>query len=66
MLMHYREYEIVGCRFVTKAELLQIIKLVEQGKITPVVTKTYPFEQANEALNDLRDQKSLGRTVLTF
>jgi len=66
MLMHYREYEIVGCRFVTKAELLQIIKLVEQGKITPVVTKTYPFEQANEALNDLRDQRSIGRTVLTF
>jgi D-arabinose 1-dehydrogenase-like Zn-dependent alcohol dehydrogenase len=63
--MHYREYEIVGCRFVTKAELLQIIKLVERGKITPVVTKTYPFEQANEALKSLSEQRSLGRTVLT-
>ena len=43
-----------------------VMQLVEQGKITPVVTKTYPFEQANEALKDLSEQKSLGRTVLTF
>jgi len=50
MMMHYREYTVMGARFTTKAELLELIKLVEQGKIRPVVTKTLPFDQANEAL----------------
>ena len=64
MMMHYNEYEIIGCRFVTKSELLEVIKLVENGKIKPVVTQTFPFDQANAALETLKEGKSLGRIVL--
>lgn len=64
MLMHYREYEIIGCRFISKAELLELIKLIENGKIKPVVTQTFPFDQANEALKVLKEGKTLGRIVL--
>jgi 2-desacetyl-2-hydroxyethyl bacteriochlorophyllide A dehydrogenase len=64
MMMHYNEYEIIGCRFVTKSELLELIKLVENGKIKPVVTQTFPFDQANAALETLKEGKSLGRIVL--
>ena len=66
MAMHYNEYHIIGSRFLIKAELLQVIKLVEQGRIEPVVTKTLPFQQANEALGALQQKAILGRTVLTF
>jgi 2-desacetyl-2-hydroxyethyl bacteriochlorophyllide A dehydrogenase len=65
MMMHYNEYEIIGSRFVTKAELLQLIHLVENGKIKPVVTTTFPFERANDALDVLKEGKILGRIVLT-
>jgi len=66
MMMHYREHTVIGSRFVTKAGLLELIKLVEAGKIEPVVTKTLPFDQANEALEALRKKTYLGRIVLTF
>jgi propanol-preferring alcohol dehydrogenase len=66
MMMHYNEYEIIGCRFVTKSELLELIKLVENGKIKPVVTQTFPFDQANAALETLKEGKSLGRIVLVL
>jgi len=66
MMMHYNEYEIIGCRFVTKGELLELIKLVENGRIKPVVTQTFPFDQVNEALETLKTGKCLGRIVLTL
>jgi 2-desacetyl-2-hydroxyethyl bacteriochlorophyllide A dehydrogenase len=66
MAMHYHEYEIIGCRFVTKGELLELIRLVEKGQIKPVVTQTFPFDQVNEALQTLKAGKCLGRIVLTL
>jgi D-arabinose 1-dehydrogenase-like Zn-dependent alcohol dehydrogenase len=66
MAMHYNEYEIIGCRFVTKAELLELIRLVETGKIKPVVTQTFPFDQVNTALETLKEGKNLGRIVLVL
>jgi 2-desacetyl-2-hydroxyethyl bacteriochlorophyllide A dehydrogenase len=66
MAMHYNEYEIIGCRFVTKAELRELVQLVEIGKIKPVVTETFPFDQVNEALETLKAGKNLGRIVLVL
>lgn len=66
MAMHYNEYEIIGSRFTTKVEMLQLIKLVEQGRIKPIVTQTFPFEKTNEALEALRQKKILGRIALTL
>jgi threonine dehydrogenase-like Zn-dependent dehydrogenase len=66
MMMHYREYTMIGARFVTKAGLMELINLVEQGKIEPVVTKVFPFDQANDALAALRNKTYLGRIVLTL
>jgi len=66
MDMHFHEWQVIGSRFVTKPELMKVIKLIEEGKIEPVVTETFPFEQANDALKALRSKTMLGRTVLTF
>jgi len=45
---------------------LQAIRLVEQGKIKPVVSRTFPFEKTNEALELLKGEETMGRLVLTF
>jgi len=66
MAMHYNEYEIIGCRFVTKHEVLTLIRLIENGKIKPVVTKTFPFDRVNDALDALKTGNVLGRIVLTL
>jgi propanol-preferring alcohol dehydrogenase len=66
MAMHYNEWEVKGARLCTKAELLQVISLVEQGKIKPVVSRTFPFEEANEAMKMLKRGEMIGRLALTF
>ena len=35
-----------------------------EGKISPVVSKTYPLEQANLALNDIMQRRVIGKIVL--
>lgn len=62
--MHYNEWKIIGTRMGTKNELLNLIALTEKGKITPVVSKKYPFTEANEALMFLKQGKAVGRIVL--
>jgi 2-desacetyl-2-hydroxyethyl bacteriochlorophyllide A dehydrogenase len=66
MMMHYNEYEIIGCRFVTRAELRELIQLVETGKVKPVVTQTFAFDQVNAALEALKAGKNLGRIVVVL
>jgi len=66
MAMHYNEWDIKGSRLCTKTELLQVIRLVEEGKIKPVVSKTFPMEKANEALMELPHEGTAGRLVLTI
>jgi 2-desacetyl-2-hydroxyethyl bacteriochlorophyllide A dehydrogenase len=66
MDMHYNEWNICGSRVSTKQELLEVIDLVEEGKIQPVISKEFFFEEANEALEFLKQRKAIGRTILTF
>ena len=58
------EKQILGMRGMTRADLAEVIKLVENKKITPYVYKTMPFEEINEALQEMRDGKAIGRIVL--
>lgn len=66
MAMHYNEYRILGSRYVTKGEMLELIKLLERGQVEPVVTRSFPFEEANQALQALAEKTFLGRTILTL
>jgi propanol-preferring alcohol dehydrogenase len=66
MEMHYNEWMICGSRVSTKQELLEVIDLVQRGKITPVVSNFFPWEKANEALREIQKRTGIGRTVLTF
>ena len=66
MAMHYNEWKIFGSRLCTKAEFLEVISLIEEGKIKPVLSDTFPFEKANEALQALQRQDIVGRIALTF
>jgi len=64
--MHFNEWNIHGSRVSTKQELMEVITLVETGKIKPVIAKHFPWEQADEALMELKRGETVGRTVLTF
>lgn len=58
------EWEILGSRNVSKRELVEVVNLVAAGRIRPVVTGTYPLEEAEAIHQRLRKQEIIGRVVL--
>ncbi|MEW6549395.1 MAG: zinc-binding dehydrogenase [Spirochaetota bacterium] len=58
------EKEILGMRGMTKLDLVEVIGLVEAGKIVPFIYMSIPFERINEGLEMLRTGKAKGRVVL--
>ena len=62
----YDEIEIIGSRASIRQDLVDVISLVERGKVKPVISERFPLEKANEAFVKLRNSASLGRIVLTL
>jgi len=56
--------EIHGSRYVSMAELIDAVKLVKQGKIKPVVTQTFPLEEAEKAHQLIQANRVTGRAAL--
>jgi NADPH:quinone reductase-like Zn-dependent oxidoreductase len=48
-----------------KAELLVLKDLIETGKMTPVIDRTFALSDSAEALNHIRDGHARGKTVIT-
>lgn len=66
MEMHYNEWIVCGSRVSTKQELLEVIDLVQQGRMKPILYKHLFWEEANEAIQEIQKGTALGRVVLTF
>lgn len=58
------EWEILGSRNASKRELVEVVALVAAGRIKPIVTGTYPLEEAENIHQRLRKQEIIGRVVL--
>jgi len=56
--------EIHGSRYVSMAELIEAVKLVKQGKIKPIVTQTFPLEEAEKAHQLILANRVIGRAAL--
>jgi propanol-preferring alcohol dehydrogenase len=61
-----KEKEVLGLRGATTKDLIETIDLVERGVIVPCVSKRYALEEINFALEDLREGKTMGRSVILF
>jgi propanol-preferring alcohol dehydrogenase len=66
MNMHYNEWSIRGSRVSTKQELMEVISLVEQGVVKPIVVKTIPLEEVNAGLEEIKKEENVGRIVLSI
>jgi len=55
-----------GLRTSTKQEVLEVIDLVQRGKIKPIIYRELNRERANEAIKEIQKRTGVGRTVLTF
>jgi 2-desacetyl-2-hydroxyethyl bacteriochlorophyllide A dehydrogenase len=64
MDMHNNEWSVQGTKVSNKQELTEVIRLVEQGKIVPVVSRVVTLEEANEGLLGVRERRIAGRTAM--
>lgn len=60
----YKGLEIHGSRYVSMAELAQTLEIVRQGRVRPIVTRTFPLEGAEEALRLVEEGRVVGRAAL--
>lgn len=60
----YRGLEIHGSRYVSMAELAQTLEIVRQGRVRPVVRRTFRLEEAEEALRLVEAGRVVGRAAL--
>lgn len=58
--------EIHGSRYVSMAELAQTLEIVRQGRVRPIVTRTFPLEGAEEALRLVEAGQVVGRAALNL
>jgi NADPH:quinone reductase-like Zn-dependent oxidoreductase len=61
-----RQQQLIGLRYrETQDLLLSLADLIETGKVTPVIDRTYPLSQAAEAIRYLEQGHAAGKLVLT-
>ena len=62
--IYRNEWEIKGSRNVSATELSEVVQLVEDRYLTPVIAGTYPLEEAEALQRRVTDGKVIGREVL--
>ena len=50
---------------VSRENLLVLKELIEAGKVTPVIDRTYPFDEIPEAVRYLESGHVAGKVVIT-
>lgn len=60
----FGELNVVGVRGATRSDQLLCMKLLGEGKIKPVVDRTFPLEEAADAHRYLESHKQVGKIVL--
>jgi len=59
------EVQLIGSHASTRNEMQAVLKLIQDGKIRPLIGAVYPLAEANEAHRALEHEEILGRIVLT-
>ena len=62
--MLFKEASVLGSVMGTKNEMLQIVRLVGEGKLKAVVDRVFPLSQTREAVAYLADRKQFGKVVV--
>lgn len=63
--MYARQLTIKGAYMGTRAELVKAAELVGQGRLIPVIDRTFPLQEARQAQDLMLQRKFFGKIVLT-
>jgi NADPH:quinone reductase-like Zn-dependent oxidoreductase len=63
-VLYRKRISIAGSYMGSKVELERVLKLIEWGRIKPVVSRVFPLERAREAHEFLESRQQFGKVVL--
>ncbi len=63
--MYARQLTIKGSYMGTRAELVKAAELVRQGRLIPVIDRTFPLQEARQAQDLMLQRQFFGKIVLT-
>jgi len=63
-VLFYKRISLLGSTMGSKGDLPRILKLVEEGRLKPVLDRTLPLEKASEAQALLEERAAFGNIVL--
>lgn len=64
-LMPLRAFKIIGSYTGKYADLVELVALAKQNKIKSIVSRKFTLDEANDALNQLKEGKIIGRAVIS-
>ena len=60
----WKQIKIIGSTMSTHEEFKEVMKLIFEGKLNPVISKIFPLEKAKEAQKYLMEKQQFGKVVL--
>lgn len=65
MPLFSKEFELIGCRGSKLQDLVDVVRLVEEGVIQPVIGAYFDMQEIDQAVHCLENSQMIGRIVLT-
>ena len=62
--VYSRQLSIIGCFMGGRRELVEVLRLVEAGKLRPIVDRVFPLRDVAVAQQYMLDRKNFGKIVL--
>lgn len=66
MSLVYNEVQVLGSRSSTRADFLEVVQLVAQGRVKAILDESLRLEDVNAGYARLQDGKVIGRSVIVF
>ena len=60
----FRQVQVLGSTMGSKADLFEVLRLVDGGALNPVIDRTFPLWRAPEAHRVLETRGAFGKVVL--
>ena len=61
-----KHQQIIGSTMGNRNDLHELTELINQNKIKPIVSKTFPFTKIKDAHKTLEHGKQMGKIVIEF
>jgi NADPH:quinone reductase-like Zn-dependent oxidoreductase len=62
--VYLKHLSILGCTLGTRKEFDQMLVAIREGKIQPLIDKTFPLGKAREAQEYFKNSRKFGKVIL--